>query len=59
MGAWGWYNVLDSLSNSDRSKWDYFLNMGVIEFLNTLAFYKDKEKHLEELRKKINRGTKY
>jgi len=33
--------------------------MGVIEFLNTLAFYKDKEKHLEELRKKMNRGTKY
>lgn len=59
LAAWGWYNVLDSLSNSDRTKWDYFLNMGVIEFLNTLAYFKDKEKHLEQLRNKLNRGTKY
>lgn len=45
--TWGWYVVLDFLSNSDRTKWNYFLNdMSIIEFLNTYAFYKDKQKCL-------------
>ena len=30
------------MSNNDRTKWDYFFSMNVIEFLNTVAFYKDK-----------------
>lgn len=51
---WGWYIVLDGLSNSDRTKWDYFLNMKVIEFLNTLAFYKDKQDQLRQM----NNGTR-
>ena len=51
---WGWFLVLDNLSNSDRTKWDYFLNMNIIEFLNTLCFYKDKQAHERELIRKAN-----
>ena len=40
---WGWYNVLDNLSNNDRTKWDFFLDMPIREFLNTLMYYKDKQ----------------
>lgn len=39
---WGWFITLDNISNNDRTKWDYFLEMNVIEFLNTLAYYKEK-----------------
>jgi len=30
------------MSNNDRTKWDYYFEMNVIEFLNTVAFFKDK-----------------
>jgi hypothetical protein len=38
---WGWIATINSLSNNDRTKWEYFFEMNVIEFLNTVAFYKD------------------
>ncbi len=41
---WGWYVTLDSLSNKDRTKWDYYLNMNVVAFLNYLSFVKDRNK---------------
>lgn len=42
--VWGWYCTLDGLSNNDRTKWDYFLDMKIIEFLNTLSYFRDKQK---------------
>ena len=45
---WGWYYTLDNLSNNDRSKWDYLLDLNVIAFLNTLAYYKDKQDYIAE-----------
>jgi len=39
---WGWIAVVNDLSNNDRTKWDYFFKMNVIELLNTVTFYKDK-----------------
>jgi len=53
-----WFFVLDNLSNSDRTKWDYFLEMNVIAFLNTLSFYRHKEKQLErkQLEMKLRNG---
>ena len=45
---WGWYYTLDNLSNNDRTKWDFFLDMNVVAFLNTLAYYKDKQGYIEE-----------
>lgn len=41
---WGWYVTLDKLANKDREKWDYFLNMNIVAFLNYLSFVKDRNK---------------
>jgi hypothetical protein len=43
------------MSNDDRSKWEFFFDMSVTEFLNTVCFYKDKaeqeKKDIEQMRK--------
>lgn len=39
---WGWVITLDALSQGDHSKWEYYTNMNVIEFLNIVSFQKDK-----------------
>lgn len=54
---WGWQLVLDNLSNHDRTKWDFFLNMDVVEFLNTVSFYKDKQKWEHEIQKQQMRNA--
>jgi hypothetical protein len=41
---WSWYVTLDSLSGKDRSKWDFYLNMNVVAFLNYLSYIKDRNK---------------
>ncbi len=41
-GKWGWIATINDMANNDRTKWDYFFKMNVIEFLNTTSFYKDK-----------------
>jgi len=43
--------TLDSLSNSRPDKWKYYYDMGVIEFLNLVAFYKDKDR-MERMKNK-------
>lgn len=48
---WGWYGTLDSLSNNDVTKWEYISKMDLISFLNIIAYYKDKHKHMDDLRK--------
>ena len=53
-----WFQVLDNLSNNDRTKWDYFLNMNVIAFLNTLQYYRIKEKHLDHQRRLMRYGSR-
>ena len=29
------------MAGNDRTKWNYFFTLNVIEFLNTVTFYKD------------------
>jgi len=53
-----WFQVLDNLSNNDRTKWDYFMNMNVIAFLNTLQYYRIKEKHLDHQRRLMKHGSR-
>jgi hypothetical protein len=48
--AWGWYVTLDNLSNGCPEKWEYYYDMKLIEFLNLLLYYKDKEEYYEKLR---------
>jgi len=31
------------MANSNRAQWDYFFEMPLIEFLNTVSFYNQKE----------------
>lgn len=39
---WGWFVILDMLSNNDPTKWDEISEWNVIKFLNTIAYYKEK-----------------
>lgn len=44
-GFWEKYGIIaiiNQMANNDRSKWDYYFDMNVIEFLNTIAFHKDR-----------------
>jgi hypothetical protein len=46
---WGWIAVINNMSNNDRSKWDFYFDLNVIEFLNTVVFYKDKSEEDKRL----------
>lgn len=39
-----WLEMIHHMANKDRTKWDFFLNMRLIEFLNAVAFYKQQSK---------------
>ena len=55
---WGWHLILDSLSNHDRTKWEFFYSMNIIEFLNCISFFKDKQKWEHEQNKIAIRNAK-
>jgi hypothetical protein len=46
------------MSNGDRSKWDYLLDMGVVEFLNYMAYLSDKTKYETQLREEAKREAR-
>ena len=46
--SWGWLAMIDRMAGGDRSKWGYFLNMQLIEWLNTVAFCTDKWRQRDE-----------
>ena len=53
---WGWWTLLDNLTNSRADKWQYFLDMNVIEALNICCYFKDKQDmeaqmHREQMQK--------
>lgn len=37
-----------------RKDWDWFTDLNIVQFLNYMAFLKDKNKHESELIKKAN-----
>lgn len=39
-----WLELVDRVVKGDRTKWDAILTMPLIEFLNTIAFFKQKTK---------------
>jgi hypothetical protein len=43
------------LAGEDRTKWDYVFNLKVIEFLNTLAYRKDRNDYRVAQIEKQNR----
>jgi hypothetical protein len=47
---WGWYVTLDNMSNSRPETWQFYYEMKLLEFLNLLLYYKDKEEYIEKIR---------
>jgi hypothetical protein len=51
-GTFGWLSLVDRIAGGRRTEWDKILEMPLIEFLNTLAYYhtiqKEKTKRLEK-----------
>lgn len=50
---WGWFVTINNMANNDRQKWDYFFEMNIINFLNSVCFYIDKQNFENE---RIKRG---
>lgn len=44
---WGWYVVLDMLSNNNPTKWNEISEWNVLEFLNIISYYHAKAKNNE------------
>lgn len=42
---WGWVAIINDMANNDSTKWSYYFKMNVIEFLNTVVFFRDKGEH--------------
>ena len=43
-----WLEIVDKIVKGDRTKWDFILEMPLIEFLNSMAFYKAKTKERQK-----------
>ena len=43
-----WLELVDRIVKGDRTKWDAILTMPLIEFLNTIAFFKAKVKERDK-----------
>lgn len=41
---YGWLATIDAVAK-DRTQWDFYLNMAIVEFLNYLCFLRDKEEY--------------
>lgn len=53
---WGWIVLVNTLANNDRTKWEDILSMQVVEFLNTISFYKDKASYDKQMNEKSMRN---
>ncbi len=52
---YGWRVTIDNLANGDILKYKHIYHLPVIEFLNILAFEKDKQKLERQQRDKMNK----
>lgn len=47
-----WLELVDRMAKKDRTQWEFFLDMPLIEFFNTVAYYKaqtqERNKRLEQ-----------
>ena len=54
---WGWWVTLHQLTKLRNQQWTDILEMGAVEFLNSMAYLKDdterKRKEIEEMKKKM------
>lgn len=52
---WGWVATIDNLANNDKTKWDYFFKLPIIQFLNLLSYHID---HSEEIKRQANEKSR-
>lgn len=50
--TWGWIAITNELANGDLTKWNYFDDIPVIEFLNLVCFLRDKRNYDNDLNEK-------
>ena len=52
VSPFSWIELIDKMANRDRTKWQFFLDMSLIEFFNAIAYYKaqtqERNKRLEQ-----------
>lgn len=52
VSPFSWLELVDKMANRDRTKWEFFLEMSLIEFFNAIAYYKaqtqERNKRLEQ-----------
>jgi hypothetical protein len=53
-GRWSWLAIIDKLSGGDFTKHDQVYKSNFIACLNTLSFWKERDKRDEELRRQLN-----
>jgi hypothetical protein len=56
VSPFNWLEMVHHMANKDRTKWDFFLYMPLVEFLNAMAFYKQQSK--EKLKRLDQASTK-
>jgi hypothetical protein len=54
---YGWLVTVDELAKGDKTQWDFFFNLTVIEFLNMAGFEKakaeDEARRLEDMQRQL------
>ena len=50
--------MIDKMADGKREMWDYYFDLNIIEFLNTVAFYKDKTDHERKEQERALRNGK-
>ena len=53
---WGWIATVDELASGDRTKWEFYLNMNIVEFFNEMAYRKDRKLQTNKEIIKLTKG---
>ena len=56
--SWGWFSIVDSLSNSRIDKWEQIMDWEVIYALNVCSYYKDKQRMEKQLQMETTQRLK-
>jgi len=55
---WGWWSLVDNLTNSRVDKWDIVLEWEVIKALNMCCYYKDKQNMEAQMHREAMQKTR-
>lgn len=57
--SWGWWSLVDALTNSRVDKWDQILDWEVIKALNVCCYYKDKQRMEDQQHRDMMQKAKH